>query len=181
MFIFTTIVIIELQPVEPDHPEVAAAVAAQLAAAGHHPEPGWAPPSSCSWGSPSSTLVTNIMMKSNGDESWSNWVIIHVYQAGSLWDWGIWGTSTLLVSHLDNLRYCIFWLDLWKLGETNLMFASTSQLKENPDLTFSAKHFGSAGRRTHPLFSRPSLDQELYSVWRACPEQQQDYKIQRRF
>ena len=29
------------QPVEPDHPEVAAAVAAQLAAAGHHPEPGY--------------------------------------------------------------------------------------------------------------------------------------------
>ena len=36
----TIIVGIIFQPVEPDHPEVAAAVAAQLADTGYHPEPG---------------------------------------------------------------------------------------------------------------------------------------------
>ena len=36
----TIIVVIIFQPVEPDHPEVAAAVAAQLAGTGYHPEPG---------------------------------------------------------------------------------------------------------------------------------------------
>ena len=36
----TIIVDIIFQPVEPDHPEVAAAVAAQLAGTGYHPEPG---------------------------------------------------------------------------------------------------------------------------------------------